>query len=109
MAEPTPAFSSGTALMTASVPGAITLPTASGSTKNLGDFDRLAALARAQGHEPRREDAELTVPVEEHDARAVAAALNKAAIAEGIVLAELHLRRPSLESQYLAAINGGPR
>jgi hypothetical protein len=33
----------------------------------------------------------------------VAAALNGAAVAHGIVLAELHTRRPSLESQYLAA------
>jgi ABC-2 type transport system ATP-binding protein len=70
------------------------------------DLDRLAALVRADGHEPRREDTELIVPVDEHEARAVAAALNKAAVARGIVLAELHLRRPSLESQYLAAIGG---
>jgi ABC-2 type transport system ATP-binding protein len=71
-----------------------------------GDLDRLAALIRSDGHEPRREDVELTVPVDEHDARSVAAALNKAAVAHGIVLAELHTRRPSLESQYLAAIGG---
>jgi hypothetical protein len=49
------------------------------------------------------------VPVREHDARAMAAALNKAASAQGIVLAELHVRRPSLESEYLAVINGGER
>jgi hypothetical protein len=46
------------------------------------------------------------VPVDEQEARAVAAALNKAAVARGIVLAELHLLRPTLESQYLAAIGG---
>jgi ABC-2 type transport system ATP-binding protein len=74
--------------------------------EHLGDLDRLAALVRADGHEPRREDAELTVPVDERDARIVAAALNRAALAQGIVLTELHLRRPSLESQYLAAIGG---
>jgi hypothetical protein len=34
----------------------------------------------------------------------VALALNKAAIAEEIVLAELHVRRPSLESNYLAVV-----
>jgi ABC-2 type transport system ATP-binding protein len=73
------------------------------------DLDRLAALARADGHEPHQEDAQLAVPVDERDAKAVAAALNKAAIAQGIVLTELHLRRPSLESQYLAAIGGGER
>jgi ABC-2 type transport system ATP-binding protein len=69
-----------------------------------GDLDRLAALVRADGHEARRDDGELTVPVDEHHARAVAAALNKAAGAHGIVLTELYTRRPSLESQYLAAI-----
>ena len=68
------------------------------------DVDRLTALIRADGHEPRRNDAEVTVPVKGHDARALAAALNKSAGGHGIVLAELHVRRPSLESQYLAAI-----
>jgi ABC-2 type transport system ATP-binding protein len=73
------------------------------------DLDRLTSLTRAEGHEPRIEDNVLAVPVDERDAPAVAAALNKAAIANGIVLTELHLRRPSLETQYLAAINGGVR
>jgi hypothetical protein len=76
--------------------------------EHLDDLDRLAALVRAGGHEPRQGDDELIVPVEEHDARAVAAALNKAANERGMVLAELHLRRPSLESQYLAAIGAEP-
>jgi ABC-2 type transport system ATP-binding protein len=74
--------------------------------EHVSDLDRLASLVRADGHDPRNENAELTVPVDEHDARAVAAALNKAAVAHGIVLAELYVRRPSLESQYLAAIGG---
>jgi hypothetical protein len=71
-----------------------------------GDLDRLAVLARADGHVPYLDGNEVTVPVDEGDARAVAAALNRAALAGGIVLTELHLRRPSLESQYLAAVNG---
>ena len=71
-----------------------------------GDLDRLSALIRADGHDPRRDNGALTVPVDEDDAKALAAALNKAAVAHGIVLAELHTRRPSLESQYLAAIGG---
>jgi ABC-2 type transport system ATP-binding protein len=71
-----------------------------------GDLDRVAALARVDGHDPRLDDGEVTVPVDESDGRAVAAALNRAALQEGIVLAELHLRRPTLESQYLAAIGG---
>jgi ABC-2 type transport system ATP-binding protein len=70
------------------------------------DLDRLAALVRADGHEPLSDDGELAVPVDEHEARAAAAALNRAAIAHGIVLSELYVRRPSLESQYLAAIEG---
>ena len=74
--------------------------------EHAADLDRLAALVRADGHEPRQDDVELTVPVDEHDARAVAAALNRAAVEHGIVLAELHTRRPSLESQYLAALGG---
>ena len=68
------------------------------------DLERLAAIARADGHEPRPEGDELLVPVAEDDPRAVALALNKAAIAQDIVLAELHVRRPSLESQYLAVV-----
>jgi ABC-2 type transport system ATP-binding protein len=75
--------------------------------EHVGDLDRLAALARAGGHDAHLDGDELIVPVDESDARAAASSLNKAAIARGIVLAELHLRRPSLESQYLAAVNGG--
>jgi hypothetical protein len=45
------------------------------------------------------------VPVANGDAREVALALNKAAIAQDIVLAELHVRRPSLESHYLAVVD----
>jgi ABC-2 type transport system ATP-binding protein len=72
--------------------------------EHLADLARLAEVLRADGHDPRRDDGELSVPVDEPDARAVAATLNKAAAANGIVLAELHVRRPSLESQYLAAV-----
>jgi ABC-2 type transport system ATP-binding protein len=69
-----------------------------------GDLARLEAIARSDGHDAHRQDDDLVVPVVEADARAVAAALNRAAAASGIVLTELHLRRPSLESQYLAAL-----
>jgi ABC-2 type transport system ATP-binding protein len=72
--------------------------------ENPHDLDRLAALIRADGHEPRRDDGEVTIPVDEREARTVAAALNKSAVEHGIVLVELHTRRPNLESQYLAAI-----
>jgi ABC-2 type transport system ATP-binding protein len=72
--------------------------------EHLGDLERLAGLIRAHGHAPRLEGAELIVPVPEDEPRAVALAMNKAAIAEDIVLAELHVRRPSLESHYLAVV-----
>jgi ABC-2 type transport system ATP-binding protein len=72
--------------------------------EHLGDLERLAALARADGHEPLADGEELIVPVGEDDPRIVALALNKAAIAQDIVLAELHVRRPSLESHYLAVV-----
>jgi ABC-2 type transport system ATP-binding protein len=74
------------------------------SSEHPADLERLAALAQAHGHDTRREGAELIVPVGEDDARAVALALNKAAIAEDIVLAELNVRRPTLESNYLAVV-----
>jgi ABC-2 type transport system ATP-binding protein len=77
--------------------------------EHLGDLDRLAELARADGHEPHAEGTELIVPVGEDDPRRVALALNKAAIAQDIVLAELHVRRPSLESNYLAVVEGRGR
>jgi ABC-2 type transport system ATP-binding protein len=72
--------------------------------EHVRDLDRLAELARAEGHEPRTQGDELIVPVGEDDPRGVALALNKAAIEQDIVLAELHVRRASLESNYLAAV-----
>ena len=73
------------------------------------DLGRLAALARAEGHEADRDGSRLLVPVDTAggaDARAVALTLNRAAIDEGIVLAELVVRRPTLESEYLATVEG---
>jgi hypothetical protein len=72
--------------------------------ENDGDLHRLVAIARGEGHEPRIEDAQLIVPVDGRDPRTTAAALNRAALLDGVVLSELHLRRPTLESQYLATI-----
>jgi ABC-2 type transport system ATP-binding protein len=74
--------------------------------ENDGDLQRLVAIARGEGHEPRIEDAQLIVPVDGRDPRTTAAALNRAALQDGVVLSELHLRRPTLESQYLATIEG---
>jgi ABC-2 type transport system ATP-binding protein len=72
--------------------------------EHLGDLERLASLIRADGHEPRPVGDELIVLVAEEDPRAMAVALNRAAVAQGIVLAELGVRRPSLESHYLAVV-----
>jgi ABC-2 type transport system ATP-binding protein len=77
--------------------------------EHTGELERLAALARADGHEPHFEGDELIVPVGDDDPRTVALTLNKAAIAEDIVLSELHVRRPSLESHYLAVVGEGER
>ena len=74
------------------------------SPEHPGDLDRLAALVRASGHEPHPNGNGLLVLVAEDDPRTVALALNKSAIAQDIVLAELHVRRPSLESHYLAVV-----
>jgi ABC-2 type transport system ATP-binding protein len=74
------------------------------SPEHPGDLDRLAALVRAGGHEPHPNGNGLIVPVAEDDPRTVALALNKSAIAQAIVLAELHVHRPTLESQYLAVV-----
>jgi ABC-2 type transport system ATP-binding protein len=73
------------------------------------DLDRLAALVRTAGFDADRERAELTVRLDHDDPRAAAVALNKEAINAGITLAELHLQRPTLESHYLATVQGGDR
>ncbi len=75
------------------------------------DLDRLVGLVRAGGFDPRRngDGAALAVPVTADDPRAVAAALNRAAMDAGIVLAELKVDRPTLESHYLAVVEGGSR
>jgi ABC-2 type transport system ATP-binding protein len=49
------------------------------------------------------------VAVDGHDPRRLAASLNHAAASAGIVLAELHVRRPTLESTYLRLLEGDPR
>jgi len=73
------------------------------------DTPRLAAIAAAEGWPARPDGAGLLVELDGRDPAAVAAALNRAAAAEGITLAELHVRRPSLESHYLATLEGAPR
>ena len=74
------------------------------------DLDRLAALVRAGGREAHPDgDGALAVTVDGDDPRAVAATLNRAAMDVGVVLAELRVDRPTLESHYLAVVTGGSR
>ncbi len=68
------------------------------------DAAELVWLARAEGLAAERRGGELVVTPADGDHRAAAVALNRTAIDAGIVLAELSVRRPSLESHYLATL-----
>jgi ABC-2 type transport system ATP-binding protein len=81
-------------------------PTVAATPEHGADLERLAAVARDRGLNARREGGELLASADGRDPRAVALALNRAAIAEGIVLAELYVRRPDLESHYLTVLEG---
>jgi ABC-2 type transport system ATP-binding protein len=70
---------------------------------------RLADVIAAAGYEAGREADALVVPIDGADGRKVAAALNKSAADAGIVLAELRVQRPSLESHYLHLVGGDVR
>jgi ABC-2 type transport system ATP-binding protein len=74
-----------------------------------GDLDRLADVVRTAGFDAALERDGITVPLSVEEPRDVAVALNKEAISAGIVLSELHVQRPSLESHYLAMVQGGDR
>ena len=56
-----------------------------------------------------REGAQLVLASPGADASDLAARLNGAASAAGIALAEVHVRRPTLESSYLRLLEGDPR
>jgi len=70
------------------------------------DLLALAEVVAAAGHEAGSTGEQLVVPIDGADPRAAAASLNRAAAAAGIVLAELHVRRPTLESVYLRMFEG---
>jgi ABC-2 type transport system ATP-binding protein len=76
---------------------------------NLDQLIALADVVSAAGLVAGRQDDELVVDVNGHDPHALAGSLNGAAAAAGIVLAELHVRRPSLEANYLHIIEGDTR
>ena len=81
------------------------------AAEHRADMDRLAALARAEGHDAVIDGDEIVVPVELEtgDPRALAVTLNRIAFEDGIILAELRVRRPTLESHYLATVEGDHR
>jgi len=76
------------------------------------DLDQLLALAdlvSTAGLVAGRTGDELVVSVNGHDPRTLAASLNRAAASAGIVLVELHVRRPSLEANYFRVLEGEAR
>ena len=73
------------------------------------DLMRLADVVAAAGLEAGRDGDLLIVPIDGHEPRPLAASLNQAAASAGIVLAELHVRRPTLESNYLRLLEGDLR
>jgi ABC-2 type transport system ATP-binding protein len=70
------------------------------------DLLALAAIIADEGLAATCEGDQLIVPVDGRDPRQLAASLNSAAAAAGIVLAELHVRRPTLETNYLRLLEG---
>ncbi len=76
-----------------------------------GELFPLADLVSRHGLEAGREGEHLVVAVDggPAEARRMAAGLNQAAASAGIVLAELHVRRPNLESHYLRFLEGARR
>ena len=74
-----------------------------------GDLDRLALLVRAAGFDVERRGGTVSVHLNGDDPRAAAAALNRSAMGAGIALAELNVRRPTLEYHYLTLVQGATR
>ena len=72
-------------------------------------IDQLLALAdvvSAEGLVAGRDGDHLVVAANGHEPRLLAASLNRAAASAGIDLAELHVRRPSLEANYFHLLEG---
>ncbi len=74
-----------------------------------GDLSLLSAVVASAGHEGRAGGGHVELAVDGADPRALAADVNRAASAGGIVLAELRLVGTSLEDRYLTMVNGGDR
>jgi ABC-2 type transport system ATP-binding protein len=74
-----------------------------------GDLDRLSTLLAAAGHATQLGEGHLQIAVDGVEPRTLAAAVNRAASAGGIALAELHIAHTSLEDRYLTMVNGAGR
>ncbi len=70
-----------------------------------GDLDRLRDVLATAGHDSEIGGERLKVTINGADPRALAAAVNRAAGASGIVLAELSVSRTSLEDRYLSMVD----
>ncbi len=73
------------------------------------DRDALCALLARDGHRFDLEDERIVLAVNGDDPARLAASVNRAAFAEGIVLVELNPLRTTLEDRYLAMAKGGSR
>ncbi len=82
------------------------VPQVFATPEDVTDLARLVELAKRSGEDVTATTDGVLIPVPRGDARAVAVAVNRAAIGEGIVLAELAVRRPDLEAHYLAQVEG---
>ena len=70
------------------------------------ELPRLAEVVTRQGLAGRHADDHLIVPLGDRDPRRTAAAVNLAAANAGLLLAELRIDRPTLETTYLRMIEG---
>jgi ABC-2 type transport system ATP-binding protein len=70
---------------------------------------RLHRVITELGHTVSAENGHLVVDVRERDVTALAAEINQAAFARGVVLAQLHPQRSSLEERYLSMVEGSSR
>jgi ABC-2 type transport system ATP-binding protein len=70
------------------------------------DLLRLADVVSAHGLDAGRENGSLVIQPDHQDPHELAGALNRDAADAGIVLAELHVRMPTIETSYLQLLEG---
>jgi ABC-2 type transport system ATP-binding protein len=74
--------------------------------RDRGDLDALRRLLESNGYQVISADDRLTVDVDGLEATSLAAEINRAAMDDGIVLAELTHVRADLEDRYLSMVGG---